>query len=120
VYFGLVFGVGFGLGAVRVPLLVPRLGVRTAELIEMPFMFIAILLSARFVVRRHDLGTARERLTAGLLALAFLAAAELALAAALGGQSVGQYIASRDPVSGSVYLVMLGLFAGMPLLVRRP
>jgi hypothetical protein len=32
-YFGLVFAAGFALGVIRVLLLVPRLGVRTAELI---------------------------------------------------------------------------------------
>ena len=41
-YFALVFGAGFVMGAIRVPLLVPRLGERVAELIEMPFMCIVI------------------------------------------------------------------------------
>jgi hypothetical protein len=51
VYFALVFGVGFLLGIVRVLALVPRLGERWAELAEMPLMLVAIILSARFVVR---------------------------------------------------------------------
>lgn len=38
VYFGIVFGVGFLLGVVRVPLLVPRFGERAAELAEMPWL----------------------------------------------------------------------------------
>ena len=46
-YFALVFGAGFLLGSIRVPFLVPRLGERAAELIEMPFMFVAIVVSAR-------------------------------------------------------------------------
>ena len=37
-YFALVFGAGFVLGMIRVPFLVPRLGERVAELVEMPFM----------------------------------------------------------------------------------
>jgi hypothetical protein len=45
--------------------------------------------------------------------------AELLLAALLQGRSVAQYMASRDPVSGSVYLVMLLLFALMPSILTR-
>ena len=105
---------------VRVPLLVPRLGVRIAELLEVPVMFLVIVLSARFVVSRFTLPPgARTRLSTGFVALALLVAAELSLAALVQGQTVTQYIASRDPVSGSVYLAMLGLFAAMPLLLAR-
>lgn len=114
-YFALVFGTGFALGAIRVPLLVPRLGVRMAELIEMPVMAVVIVLAARFIVRRFALPTtAALRLVVGGAALALLVAAELLLAVALQGQTVAAYIASRDPVSGSVYLLMLGVFALMP------
>jgi hypothetical protein len=46
-YFALVFGTGFVLGSVRVPFLVPHLGVRVAELIETRFMQSAIATSFR-------------------------------------------------------------------------
>ena len=119
-YFALVFGTGFVLGAIRVPLLVPRLGVRTAELLEMPLMLVAIVLAARFVVRRFALPPAPMlRLRVGLIALALLVMAELGLAVLLSGQSVAQYIAGRDPVSGTVYLAMLAVFAAMPALAPR-
>ena len=117
-YFALVFGTGFLLGVLRVPFLVPRLGVRTAELIEMPFMFVAIFFAARYVVRRFALKSS-ERLDAGLIALALLVAAELTLATVVQDQSLAAYIASRDPVSGSVYLLMLGVFALMPNRLSR-
>ena len=113
-----MFGTGFLLGIIRVPFLVPRLGVRTAELIEMPFMFVAILFAARYVVRRFALKSS-ERLATGLLALALVLAAELTLATVLQNQSLATYIASRDPISGSVYLLMLGVFALMPNLLSR-
>ena len=114
-YFAIVFGVGFALGAVRVPLLAPRLGVRTAELLEMPLMAVAIVLAARFVVRRFALPPrAGPRLAVGALAFALLACAELGLATLLSGQSVLQYIGGRDPVSGTVYLAMLLVFTLMP------
>jgi hypothetical protein len=118
-YFALVFGAGFILGAVRVPILVPRLGMRTAELLEAPVMLVVIFFAARFVVRRFSLPSrAALRLLVGAMALAFLLLAEFALVVVVQRQALGAYVASRDPVSGTVYLAMLALFAAMPLLLR--
>ncbi|MEO7326721.1 MAG: hypothetical protein ABIW82_18015 [Dokdonella sp.] len=119
-YFGIVFGAGFLLGAVRVPFLVPRLGERIAELMEMPVMFAVIFFAAKFILRRF--GTRLKGnmwLAVGALALLLLLAAELILVVALQGQSIADYIASRDRVSGSVYLGMLALFAAMPWVQQR-
>lgn len=119
-YFALVFGAGFVLGALRVPFLVPRIGERMAELIEMPFMLVVVVMAARFIVRRFGLpGTAPARLGAGLLALALLLGAEVLLAVMLQDRTLDEYVASRDPVSGAVYLAMLALFAAMPLVLAR-
>ena len=119
-YFALVFGAGYVLGMIRVPFLVPRLGERVAELVEMPFMFVAILLAARFIIRRFSLpANVLARLWAGFVALGLLVAAEVLLAVALQDRTLGEYVASRDPVSGSVYLAMLALFAVMPLVLAR-
>jgi hypothetical protein len=119
-YFALVFGAGFVLGSIRVPFLVPRLGERAAELIEMPFMLVAVLVSARFITSRFRLpANVVACLGAGFLALGLLIVAEVLLAVALQDQSPGEYVASRDPVSGTVYLAMLALFAVMPLAVAR-
>ena len=74
-YFALVFGAGFVLGMIRVPFLVPRLGERVTELIEMPFMLVVILWSARVIVTRFSLpATVRARLESGFVALALLVA----------------------------------------------
>jgi hypothetical protein len=117
VYFALVFGAGFVLGPIRILWLVPRIGVRAAELLEMPLMIAVTFFAARWVVRRFVLWTAMAaRLAVGAVALTFLAAAELALAVGLGNVSAGDYIANRDPVSGAAYLIALGLFALMPAL----
>ena len=119
-YFALVFGAGFILGSIRVPFIVPRLGERISELIEMPFMLIVVLFSARFIVRRFALPTtASVRLIVGLIALGLLLTAELLLAVALQSRTLGEYIASRDRVSGSVYLAMLVLFSIMPFVLAR-
>lgn len=120
VYFAIIFAAGFAMGTVRVPFLVPRLGVRTAELLEMPVMFVVIVIAARYVVKRFAVpAAARTRLLVGFIALGALIAAELLLTAALQEQSIAQYIAGRDPVSGSVYLAMLALLAVMPLVLAR-
>lgn len=119
-YFGIVFGVGFLLGSVRVPFLVPRFGERVAELAEMPLMLLAVYLGAGYVVRRFGSSVAaRGWLLVGGVALSLLVAAELLLAVVLAGRGAAEYVASRDPVSGSVYLAMLVVFAAMPWL-RRP
>jgi hypothetical protein len=116
-YFGWVFGAGFLMGSVRVPVLVPRLGERMAELLEMPVMFAVIWFASRWVVRRFALPPAAGvRWRTGLVALALMIGAELSLAILLQNRSLGEYIGSRDPVSGSVYLAMLGVFAAMPYL----
>ena len=119
-YFLLVFGAGVILGSVRVPFLVPRIGERLAELAEMPVMFVVIYFAARYVSRRFLLPEQLPvRLKVGILALLMAVCAELLFAAVLAGRSVGAYIASRDPVSGSVYLTMLILFAAMPSFQAR-
>ncbi len=118
-YFVMVLGTGFVLGTIRVPFLVPWLGERYAELLEMPIMLVVIVLSARYVVRRFGVGPELAvRLQIGFAALALLVAAELLLATLLQDQSMAQYIASRDPVSGSVYLLVLVVFALMPALLK--
>lgn len=119
-YFALVFGAGFVLGVLRVTLLVPRLGERMAELSEMPLMFAVIVFAARFVIRRFTVPPLiAARLGTGLLALALLLAAELLLAVVLQDRALADYVASRDPVSGSAYLAMLVLFALMPAFIKQ-
>lgn len=116
VYFVLVFALGFALGVVRVVFVVPWLGVRWAELLELPLMVLASYWAARFCVRRFGPFASASRIGMGALALGLLMAAELVLAVAL-GRSIGDYVSHRDPVSGFAYLISLILFAAMPLLV---
>jgi hypothetical protein len=119
-YFALVFGTGFLLGPIRLLWLVPRFGTRIAELMEMPVMLVVIVLAARWTVRRLAVpSTPHSRLGMGGIALVLLLVAELTLVLWLQGLSIREYLASRDPVSGTVYSVLLGVFAVMPLLVAR-
>jgi hypothetical protein len=50
VYFALVFGTGFVLGTIRTIWVVPRVGTRAAELMEMPMMLAVSILAARWTV----------------------------------------------------------------------
>ena len=114
-----MFGAGFLLGMVRVPLLVPRMGERLAELIEMPLMFAAIYFASRRITRRDAQHSPRAWIGIGAIALLLLVAAEFGLAVLLQDRTLVDYVASRDPVSGGVYLAMLGVYAAMPWLQTR-
>ena len=61
----------------------------------------------------------RGRITRGAPILGLLLLAEFTLVLRLRGLMITEYFGSRDPVSGTVYYVMLGVFAIMPLLVAR-
>jgi hypothetical protein len=119
-YFALVFGAGFVLGSIRVLWIVPRLGMRMAELVEAPFMLAVIVLAARGIVRSLAVPfTASRRLGMGCVALCLVLATEFTLVLWLRGLSIADYLATRDPVSGTVYYLLLGVFAIMPVLVHR-
>jgi hypothetical protein len=119
-YFALVFGAGFLLGTIRVLLIVPRVGTRTAELMEAPIMLVVTVLAARWVVRRVSLPPGPAALLgAGFLALGFLLVAEFTVALWIRGLTIREYFATLDPVAGTVYFVMLVVFAVMPYLSAR-
>lgn len=117
VYFALVFGIGFLLGTVRVLLLESRFGERWAELAEMPFMLIAITLSARFVIRQFPATRRASHLVSGGVALILLILMEFTLVIAIRGLTITQYFAERDPIAGAAYVLMLIIFAAMPWLL---
>jgi hypothetical protein len=68
---------------------------------------------------KHGVGLFNGLLGVGFVALALLLVAEFAMVLGVQGLTLGEYVASRDPVAGAVYIVMLGVFAAMPLLVAR-
>jgi len=115
IYFALVFGAGFLLGIIRIAWIVPEIGTRWGELLEMPIMLVVILLSARRVSRH--VGAPTHALFVGLLSLAFLVIAEFSFAFLLRHLTPPDYIASRDPVAGTVYVVLLVVLAVMPALL---
>ena len=60
-----------------------------------------------------------SRLGMGFVALGLMLVAEFGFVLWLRGLSIKEYLATRDPVSGTVYYVMLAVFAITPLLVAR-
>lgn len=117
-YAAVVFGAGFLLGSIRVLFVVPRIGVRAAELVELPLMIAASFLAARWVNRRlgADASVGR-RLAVGVAALMVLLAAEAATGVALRGVNVRDALVNPDPISGSLYYLSLALFAVLPALL---
>lgn len=120
IYFLLVFGAGFVLGTIRVLLIVPYVGDRAAELLEMPLMLLATVLAARWVTRRFpEPRNNAGRLAIGGIALGLMLAGEMAVGIGLRGMTAADVILNRDPVSGTAYYVSLILFAAMPWIVSR-
>ena len=116
-YFALVFGAGFALGTIRILWIVPRLGTRMAELMEAPIMLAITILVARWVVRRLAVPSKlSSRLGMGCVALLLLLLAEISLVY-LRGMSTSDYLASRDPISGTVYYAELGILAFIPYFI---
>ena len=117
VYFAIVLGTGFVLGVFRVPILVPRIGERWAELAEMPVMATVIFVAAGYILRRFpEIALPGRSLVVGFLALALSVSAELGLAVVLQDKTLAEFISSRDKISGSVYIALLLVFAIMPRL----
>jgi hypothetical protein len=119
-YFALAFAAGMTLGPLRILLLVPRLGERAAELLELPVMVGLCWVAARWSARRFGVpATAGPRLAMGGLAAALLLAFEFTLVLRLRGLTPGNYLAQRDPVSGLAYYASVALMALLPWLVAR-
>ncbi len=119
-YFVLVFAAGFVLGTIRTLWVVPRLGVRTAELLEAPIMFGVSILAARWVVRHVGIPPVwSRRLVMGCIALGLMLLVEFTVVLWIRGLTIRGYLESRDPVSGTVYFLTLGAFAAIPVFVGQ-
>lgn len=120
IYFLIVFGAGFVLGTLRVLFVIPLVGSRFAELLEMPLMLAAIVLGARWI-NQHLIAIASlsTQLSTGLIALGLVLLAEMAVGVGLRGLSPIESLHNPDPVSGTIYYIMLGIFALMPWFLAR-
>jgi len=117
-YAATVFAAGFVLGMLRVLFVVPRIGTRAAELIELPIM-LAVAYCAAGRARRGLSDQARgRRLAIGVIGLLLVLGAEVATGMALRSTSVLGALINPDPVSGSLYYMSLVLVAALPALRR--
>ena len=121
VYFLIVFGVGFLLGPIRVFWLEPRLGETMAVICEAPFLFVAIVLAARQLPTRLRLkADIRSLAGMGLGALFLQQLADFAVGSFLRGLTPAQQIAHLARPAGLVYVLLLIMFAAMPILANLP
>ena len=119
-YFIGAFALGFLFGGVRLMLLTPTLGELVAVVIEVPVMLgFCWIICGRAIARLEVPPRNSDRITMGFTALAFLLAAELALATVMFGDSPADYAASMLTAAGAIGLGGQFLFAVFPLAQLR-
>ncbi len=119
-YFALTTLAGFMFGALRQTFVVPRLGQLTATLIETPLMLAVSYFAARCVIGRFSpLPGQGARLAIGLVAFALLMTAEIVLSGVVRGWSIGQWFDHMKTPEGGLSMAIFGIFAILPLIVRR-
>src|ERR1700747_1091162 len=102
IYFLLVFAVGWILGPIRVLWAVPYCGRSAAALSEAVIMLIAMIVAARWVIRRFDVPrTLPATISMGLIAIGLLFPAEIAGVVCVRGLSIPDYLASFVPALAS-------------------
>ena|SRR5438132_3834812 len=117
IYFLLVFAVGWILGPIRELWAVSHLGRTAAMLSEAVIMLMAMIVAARWVIRRFDVPrTLPATISMGLIAIGLLFPAEIAGVVWVRGLSLQEYVASFVTTPGVISLVMFLLFAAMPTL----
>ena len=120
IYFLLVFAVGWILGPIRELWAVPHFGRMVAMLSEAVIMLIAMIVAARWVIRRFDVPrTLPATISMGLIAIGLLFPAEIAGVVWVRGLSLREYLASFVLVGGVTSLLIFLAFGAIPTLVGR-
>ena len=112
-----VFGVGFGLGAIRILVLTPLLGSAIAVLLEAPFILGASWwLSLKCTSQFHVMALASVRVLMGTVALATLMLTEIGLSVTTFHRPPSEYLQSLMSLPGAIGLGGQLAFASIPLL----
>jgi hypothetical protein len=114
-YFAVVFAAAFGLGVLRVTVIVPRVGELAAVTSELPIVLCLSWIVAGRVLARWPQALP-GRIAMGTLAFAVLMTAEYALAVLVFGQSPAAYLAALAEPSGLLGLAGQIGFAIIPAL----
>jgi hypothetical protein len=118
IYFLLVFLVGWILGPIRELWAVPHLGHMAAMLSETVIILVAMMVAARWVIRRFDMPqTLGATIPMGLIAIGLLVPTEIAGVLLVRGLSLHEYVGSFATAPGVISLFMFLLFAAIPALV---
>lgn len=109
------FLIGFGLGTLRVLVLVPHLGATLAVSLEAPVMLIVSWNLSRWCTKRFDVRDAvGPRVLMGLVAFMVLMAAELGVSVGVFGRSVTDHFSSYASLPGVIGLAAQLGFASFP------
>jgi len=117
-YCGVVFAVGFVLGALRVTLVVPRLGETVA--LELPVILAISWMACRWLIVRFAVPADRNaRLVMGATAFAVLMAAELGVSMIIFGRTLADHLDQYRTAPSLLGLTGQLAFAAFPLLQAK-
>ena len=115
-YAASVFSVGFGLGAIRLTLVAPRVGATVAVLLEAPVILTASWYLSKVIIARFRVPAEfGARALMGATAFAVLMGCELALSALVFDRSASQFVLQYASVPGLIGLAAQVCFAVFPL-----
>ena len=119
-YCGVVFAVGFVLGALRVTLVVPRLGETVAVALELPVILAISWMACRWLIVRFAVPADRNaRLVMGATAFAVLMAAELGVSMIIFGRTLADHLDQYRTAPSLLGLTGQLAFAAFPLLQAK-
>jgi len=118
-YFGAVFVVGFMLGAIRVFVLVPRLGEIASVLLETPVILAVSWFVSGWTTQKFRVSTAvSRRVLMGAVAFVLLMLAEVGVSVFAFGRPIEDHFAAYRSTQGVIGLIAQITFAFFPLIQR--
>lgn len=118
VYFLVALGTGVVLEVLRLQVVGLHVSERIAQVMEIPTHLLAVIIAARWAIDRFTLPPLPGiRLGVGLVALVFWLLMEWIVILPLHGLSLDEFLATQQPVMGTLPIGALGVLTVMPFLV---